>query len=237
MRSESVTNHFPPICLDKGLDYLKKISGSMSSVINDFTKLDEVQMTSFKYPPFVSETMQEYRSGRYSKDSDGFRNFNTAVTAINLLKACARLNLAIYALQGKYKAKELKLEENNPSLSRYMSMIENESSTARNYAENQEMKSLMYATDTDLLKIKEAASDVKDKIHAYSKKYTLADFEENFISTIKYPVYNVCNKFNVETRTITEKTTETGSNILGNIAIFAILTFLLILVGKCATGQ
>ena len=238
MRSESVTNHFPPVGLDKGLDYLKKISGNMSSVISDFTNLDEAQMISFKYPPFVSETMQEYRSGRYSKDSDGFRNFNTAVTAINILKACVRLNFAIYDLRGKYKAKELELAKDDSALGRYLSTIANESSSVtKNYIETQEMKSLAYTTDADFLKIKAAAAEVKDKIHSDSKKYTLSDFEEEFISTIKYPVYNICNKFNVETRTITERATETGSNILGNIIVFALLTLLLILAGKCVTGQ
>jgi hypothetical protein len=238
MRSESVTKYFPPVTLYSGIEYLKRISGSMSSVISEFSKLDEVHMASFKYPPFVSETMQEYRSGRYSKDSDGFRNFNSAVTAINLIKACARLNLAIYALQDKLKSKELELAKDDSPLGRYLSTISNSTSiSTKDYLESQEMKSLMYTTDTDLLKIKDAASDVKDKIHAYSKKYTLADFEENFVSTIKYSAYNICGKFMVETRTITERATDTGSNILGNIVIFAILTFLLILVGKCATGQ
>ena len=194
----------------------------MSSVIRDFSKLNEEQMVAFKYPSFVSELMQEYKDGRYSKDSDSFRNFNSAVTAINLLKACARLNLAIYALRDKYKIEEAIQYQN-----RWINQRSYSIGTQDWYK----------STDEDVLKIKNAAIDARDKIHGYSKKYTIEGFEENFIDTVKYGVYAICRKFMVETRTVTQKAADAGGNVLAKIIVYGLFILLFILVGKCATGQ
>ena len=173
VRSDDVAIHFPLIKFENAMEYLKGVSGPMALVIREFSKLkNEQEIVNFKYPSWVSETIHEYNSGMYSKDSDGFRNFNTAITAINLIKVCAKYNLAILALQDKYKAVEVTL-----------------------YYSRFSRPPLSYGTpnwhlsaDEDVLRIKNAAIAVRDKIHAYSTKYTLQGFEEDFINTFKYAV-------------------------------------------------
>lgn len=233
MRSEEIMDEFPPIKLEKGISYLKEITGPMSSVIREFSELNDEQMVTFKYPEFVSKWMQDYREGKYSRDSDSFRKFNSAVTAINILKACAKLNITIYSLRNKYRDEEDKLASDFPSLSRYQQFL----STQPPLPEKYKRMAYNYTTDADILRIKDAVIDVRDRIHSYSKKNTLDGFDDNFISTIKYGVYSICNKFSIETRTITERATETGGNIIGNIIAFALFVLLFILVGKCTTGQ
>ena len=219
VRSDDVVIHFPLVKFENAMEYLKGISGSIALVILEFSKLkNEQEIVNFKYPSWVSETIDEYNSGMYSKDSDGFRNFNTAITAINLIKVCAKYNLAILALQDKYKAVEATL-----------------------YYSRFSRPPLSYGTpnwhlsaDEDVLRIKNAAIAVRDKIHAYSKKYTLQGFEEDFINTFKYAVYTTCNHFFVNTKTVTEKVTETGGNIIFNTLFFIVLCILFGLVAKCA---
>ena len=219
VRSDDVVIHFPLVKFENAMEYLKGISGSMALVIREFSKLkNEQEIVNFKYPSWVSETIDEYNSGMYSKDSDGFRNFNTAITAINLIKVCAKYNLAILALQDKYKAVEATL-----------------------YYSRFSRPPLSYGTpnwhlsaDEDVLRIKNAAIAVRDKIHAYSKKYTLQGFEEDFINTFKYAVYSTCNRFRVNTKTVTEKVTETGGNIIFNTLFFIVFCALFGLVAKCA---
>ena len=219
VRSDDVVIHFPLVKFENAMEYLKGISGSMALVIREFSKLkNEQEIVNFKYPSWVSETIDEYNRGMYSKDSDGFRNFNTAITAINLIKVCAKYNLAILALQDKYKAVEATL-----------------------YYSRFSRPPLSYGTpnwhlsaDEDVLRIKNAAIAVRDKIHAYSKKYTLQGFEEDFINTFKYAVYTTCNHFFVNTKTVTEKVTETGGNIIFNTLFFIVLCTLFGLVAKCA---
>ncbi len=227
MQSDAVVIHFPPVKFEKGLEYLKGITGSMASVVRDFSALkDEQQMVDFKYPSWVSETMCEYRDGRYSMNSDAFKNFNSAITAINLLKSCAKLNLAIYALRDQYRAKEIEEAKSRPSYPGYNS-----------YSNLFSSPNWSTSTDQDVLRIKNAAIEARDRIHAYSKKHTLPNFEQEFISTVKYTVYDICNRFFVNTKTLTEKATETGSNILGSIVAFVLFCFCFWLVAKCATGQ
>ena len=219
VRSDDVVIHFPLVKFENAMEYLKGISGSMALVIREFSKLkNEQEIVNFKYPSWVSETIDEYNSGMYSKDSDGFRNFNTAITAINLIKVCAKYNLAILALQDKYKAVEATL-----------------------YYSRFSRPPLSYGTpnwhlsaDEDVLRIKNAAIAVRDKIHAYSKNYTLQGFEEDFINTFKYAVYSTCNRFRVNTKTVTEKVTETGGNIIFNTLFFIVFCALFGLVAKCA---
>lgn len=238
MRSDEVFNLFPPINFEKGLKYLKGIEGLMSSVVCEFSELkNEKQMVEYKYPAFVSKVFQEYRDGRYSKDSDSYRNLNSAVTAINILKACANINLAIYALRDKYLAKETELYNKNPALSRYMSFIKNnQSSIVSNSIFTQEKTNLPYSRDADILRIKDAVIYAREKIQSYSKKYTVEGFEEDFINTVKYRVYSLCDIFGVETRTITERTVETSGNILGAIIKIGLYGLIIMLVGKCVTG-
>jgi len=230
MQSDAVVIHFPPVKFEKGLEYLKGITGSMALVVSDFSSLkDEQQMVDFKYPSWVSETMREYRNGRYSMNSDGFKEFNTAITAINLLKSCAKLNLAIYALRDKYKAEEIELAKNSPS-GRYDSSNYFTHSSYANPA-------FQSPSDENVLKIKNAAIEARDKIQAYSKKHTLPNFEQEFISTFKYTVYRICDMFFVNTKTLTEKAADTGGNCLGTIFAIFLFGLLLSLVGKCVASQ
>ena len=219
VRSDDVVIHFPLIKFENAMEYLKGVSGPMALVIREFSKLkNEQEIVNFKYPSWVSETIDEYNRGMYSRDSDVFRNFNTGITAINLIKVCAKYNLAILALQDKYKAVEATL-----------------------YYSRFSRPPLSYGTpnwhlsaDEDVLRIKNAAIAVRDKIHAYSKKYTLQGFEEDFINTFKYAVYSTCNRFRVNTKTVTEKVTETGGNIIFNTLFFIVFCALFWLVAKCA---
>ena len=227
MRSDSVVIHFPPVKFEKGLEYLKGISGSMALVIRDFSALkDEQQMVDFKYPSWVSESMRKYREGKYSMNSDGFKEFNSAITAINLLKSCAKLNLAIYALRDKYREQEIEEAKNRPSYLGYNS-----------YSYSYSTPNWSTSTDDDVLRIKNAAIEARDRIHAYSKRHTMPDFEQGFINTVKFSVYGICDRFFVNTKTLTEKATETGTNILGSIVAFVLFCFCFWLVAKCATGQ
>lgn len=219
MRSEDVVIHFPLVKFENAMEYLKGVSGPMALVVREFSKLkNEQEIVNFKYPSWVSETIDEYNSGMYSKDSDGFRNFNTAITAINLIKVCAKYNLAILALQDKYKAVEATL---------YYSRF---SRPPLSYG----TPNWHLSTDEDVLRIKNAAIAVRDKIHAYSKKYTLQGFEEDFISTFKYTVYSTCNRFRVNTKTVTEEVVDTGGNFICNILFFICFCVLFWLVAKCA---
>ena len=219
MRSDDVVLHFPLVKFENAMEYLKGVSGPMALVVREFSKLkNEQEIVNFKFPSWVSETIHEYNSGMYSKDSDGFRNFNTAITAINLMKLCAKYNLAILALQDKYKAVEATL-----------------------YYSRFSRPPLSYGTpnwhlsaDEDVLRIKNAAIAVRDKIHAYSKKYTLKGFEEDFINTFKYAVYSTCNRFRVNTKTVTEEVVDTGGNFICNILFFICFCVLFWLVAKCA---
>ena len=219
MRSEDVVIHFPLVKFENAMEYLKGVSGPMALVVREFSKLkNEQEIVNFKFPSWVSETINEYNSGMYSKDSDGFRNFNTAITAINFIKLCAKYNLAILALQDKYKAVEVTL---------YYSRF---SRPPLSYG----TPNWHLSTDEDVLRIKNTAIAVRDKIHAYSKKYTLQGFEEDFINTFKYAVYSTCNRFRVNTKTVTEKVTDTGGNIIFNTLFFIVLCALFGLVAKCA---
>lgn len=219
VRSDDVVIHFPLVKFENAMEYLKGVSGSIASVVHEFVKLkNEQEIVNFKFPSWVSETIHEYNSGMYSKDSDGFRNFNTAITAINLIKVCAKYNLAILALQDKYKAVEATL---------YYSRF---SRPPLSYG----TPNWHLSTDEDVLRVKNAAIGVRDKIHAYSKKYTLQGFEEDFINTFKNAVYTTCNHFFVNTKTVTEKVTETGGNIIFNTLFFIVFCVLLGLVAKCA---
>ena len=219
VRSDAVVIHFPLVKFENAMEYLKGISCSIALVVREFLKLkNEEEIVNFKFPSWVSETINEYNSGMYSKDSDGFRNFNTAITAINFIKLCAKYNLAILALQDKYKAVEATL-----------------------YYSRFSRPPLSYGTpnwhlsaDEDVLRIKNAAIAVRDKIHAYSKKYTLQGFEEDFINTFKYAVYSTCNRFRVNTKTVTEEVVDTGGNFICNILFFICFCVLFWLVAKCA---
>ena len=225
MRSDTVIIHFPPVKFQKGLEYLKGITGPMTSVIRDFSALkDEQQMANFKNPSWVSDKMREYREDRDSMNTNEFKNFNSATTAIYLLKSCAKLNLAIYALRDKYRKEEIEMAKNKYNLA-------NDTYSYWNYNPNWAI-----STDEDVLRIRNAAVKAMDMIQSYSKKHTLPNFEQDFINTIKYSVYGICHRFSVETRTLTEKATETGGTILGSIVAFVFICFSFWLFAKCATS-
>ena len=218
MTSDHILISFPPINFERALTYLKNMSGPLSSLIDDFSNLSEEQMASYNYPPYVSRMKTDYLNDKFGKDSAGFKSFNSAILAINLLKACAKLNLAIYTLRDKYKAMELQSNRGYVGVSYY--------STPAWYN----------STDEDVLRIKNSAIAVRDQLHGYSKKYTVDGFEENFINTIKYSVYSICDKFFVDTKTVTEKATEAGANVAGTIMAIVIFCSLFWLVAKCATS-
>ena len=175
-------------------------------------------MVSYSFPKYVSERKERILNSRYGKDSADFKDFNTVVTAIIIMKSCAKLNQAIYALRDKC----IESESKRP---RYSSSYDSYSYT-----------SWYNSTDENVLKIKNAAILVRDNIHNYSKKYTVEGFEEEFVNKIKYSVYAICNKFFVETRTLTERATDTGASIIGYIVAFIIFCFLFWIIVQCACG-
>ena len=75
MRSDDVVFNVPLVKFENAMEYLKGVSGPMALVVREFVKLkNEQEIMNFKFPSWVSETIHEYNSGMYSKDSDGFRN-------------------------------------------------------------------------------------------------------------------------------------------------------------------
>ncbi|WP_111897396.1 hypothetical protein [Pseudoprevotella muciniphila] len=199
--------------MDKALVYLQGLTG-FNDLVDSFSKMNDKQRADFKYPSYVSETMNKFKSGdrRYNKNSDYYRNLNTIVTAINILKACANLNMAIISMSDKYKTKNI----------------------SYHYLYAQSFSS--YANE-DVLRIKKAAIEAKNRINCFSKKYTIQGFEESCINTVKYGVYAICNKFMVETRTITQRTTEVGTNIIMSIIGFVVFCLAFWVLAKCASGH
>lgn len=236
MRSENVFYYFPPIKFEEPLAALNKLTNSLSTVVKEFSELPEEEKASFTYPQSVAEMKRDYMDSPNGKNSESFKNFNTVIAAINILKSCARVNMAIYALRDKCIAKENVLGDSQ-SLTRYMSRTENLSSDVRSVIHKSEISSLPYSNDPEIIRVKNTAIETRDMIHGYNSKYTVIGFEEVFISTVKYQLYDICKKFKVETRTVTERVSEAGGNAVAYILLFGILVFLLILVGKCATGQ
>lgn len=225
MFSDQILITFPPIEFDKPLAFLKNMSCSLNSLIDEFSTLSMEEIASYEIPSYVSEIKENYLNSIDGKKSNGYKEFNTVITAIGLLKSCAQINMAIYALRNKYLlAEELynkqsykKYGYNNP-FTGYLNV------------------SWHNSTDENVIRIKNAAIETRDKIHGFSKKYTVEGFEENFINTFKYRVYGICDKFYISTQTLTEKTVESGSNILVSIITFALFCLLFGLVAKCATG-
>lgn len=217
MRSDQVTVLFPPIKLEEPLAYLRNLR--YSYLISDFFNMSEVEMAAYTPPSSLATTRNWIESGRYGKDSADYKDFNTFATALSMIRYCAKINIAIYALRDKYRAEE----SNRP---RY------------NYISDSQIG--MYwkdTTDKDALKIKSAANAAKESIHFYSKKYTTDDFEEKFVNKIKYSVYAICNVFGVETRTMTERATDTGANMMGGIIAFVFFCLAFALLAKCASGN
>ena len=218
MRSDEILIHFPPIKLEEPLAYLKNLPyNSIYDVIIKFSNLSEEEMANYSFPEKVSNIKKDFLDSRYGKDSYGYKDFNTAVTAIILIKACAKINMAIYALRDKYAALEAKYP------SRYSSL---------DFTYPVWYKS----TDEDVIKIKNLATNAKNGINNYSKKYTLDGFEENFINTFKYKVFSICERFFVETRTITQQATDAGENILIYVVGFILFVAVFYLMAKCACG-
>lgn len=216
MTSYQVTSVFPPIELEKPMAYLSNLR--YSTLIPDFFKLSDVEIVSYTSPPEYKRILES------SNSSNSSRDFNTLVTAKSFILLCAKVNVAIYSLKEKYLAKESKYSALvDPSIVFRSSMLPKE-----NWA---------YTTDEDVLKIKRAVIVLKDYIQNYSRKKVADDFENNFINTFKYQVYDLCRTFGVDTRTIKEKASDTGTDIFANIILYGILFFLFILVAKCATGS
>ncbi len=163
-------------------------------------------------------------NSREGKESKSFKEYNTVITAINLLKSCAKINVAIYALQNKYRAEENRNHYrltgvNNDLGTRFNSQVWNSSN------------------EEEVLQLKNSATEARDRIHSYSKKYTVDGFETGFINTIKYSVYDICRRFYVETKTMSDKAEEAGSNCLGLIVSFAILILIFWVLTKIFVKQ
>ena len=220
MKSDQVIIIFPPIKLEDLLTYLRNLR--YSYLISDFFNLNEFEMAEYKTPSSLSETKNRIENRRYGKDSADFKDYNTFATAFNMIKACAKLNVAIYAMKEKYYKEEMQ----RPHYSSYSNF--NDSLIGRYWGNT---------TDEDALRIKSAANAIKEKIHYYSKKYTVDDFEEKFVNKFKYSVYSICKLFDVETRTLTERATDTGTNILFHVIAFVLFCLLFAFVAKCATGN
>lgn len=218
MKSQQVTIVFPPIPLEKPIDYLRKLH--YSNLIPDFFTLDESGMAAYETPSCFDTTRQGILDGRYGKESADYKNYNTFATAFYLIRACAKINVAIYALKEKYRTEEKRLPYNITDSFSYSIIGEIWDNT----------------TDEDALRIKSAAVDAKNRIQTYSPKYTSEDFEEGFINLLKYPVYEICHKFGVDTRTLTQKSCDLGANVLFNIISFAIFCLAFGLLAKCATS-
>lgn len=232
MRSDEILTHFTPIKFEDAKAYLNNMKGCLGSLCREFAQLPEEEMANYKYPDYVSHLRTEIENSRHGRYSADYKYYNTAVTAINLLRNCAQINMAIHAFLEKYKAQEIELAEKNPTLSRYQDYLNNQSSFPEKYTRIDWHNS----TDESVLKIKNAAIQARDQIHGYSKKYTIDGFEEDFINTIKYKVYSICDKFMVNTKTIGEKATDTGASAIGGILHFALLLLLFFLVAKCASN-
>ena len=219
MKSNQVTIIFPPIKLEELLTYLHNLR--YSYLISDFFKLSVDEMAEYKTPSSFAYTKERIENSRYGRDSADFKDYNTFATAFGFVRSCAKLNVAIHGLKEKYRAEEI-------ARARYLPYY-NDRDSLTNYWAN--------TTDECALKIKSAANIIKKGIHSYSKKYTLEDFEEKFINKFKYSVYVICHNFGIETRTLTEKAADTGSNILLNIIAFALFCLVFSFVAKCATGN
>lgn len=215
MNSSDVSIAFKPIDLNESLHYLEAFGGSgLSSVVQDFVQLSEEEMVNYKYPDYVYEIREEIIDSYYGKNSDRYIRFNTILTAISLIKSCAQINIAIYDLINKCEEQEKIF------------------GTAHTYGPIYWFAS----KDEDVIRIKKAAIATRDKIHGYSKKYTVDDFEEKFIDKIKYQVYVINDRFLVDTRTIGQKTQDFGIEVFGRVILYGLFFLLFFIVAKCMSG-
>lgn len=215
MNSSVVSSAFKPIDLKKSLQYLEEFEISeLYSVIQGFVQLTEEEMANYKYPDSITRIRKEIIDSYYGKDSDRYKRFNTILTAIGIIKSCAQINIAIYFLINKCEEQE-QIFGNCYSYSPiYWFGSKNE----------------------DVLRIKNAAIAARDKIHEYSKKYTIDGFGENFINSIKHQVYAINEKFLVDTRTIGQKTKDFSTDVFGKIILYWLFLLLFFIIAKCITG-
>lgn len=224
MRSNDVFINFPLIKLEKPLSYLRDLKYSF--LISNFFTLTEGEMATYDYPTSISRLREQLNNSRYLDSAYHDKDFNSFVTALGLVKACANINVAINSLYLKSKEKELEL----------IKMI---GVYCYNNSYNNHYYDSCYfdKNDEDIIKIKIAANEVKERIHGYSKKYTIEGFEDNFINSIKYQVYTICDRFHIETRSITERATEKGIDIITWIVLFVLFCVFFSFIAKCATGN
>lgn len=217
MLSDDILIHFKPIDLTEAIAYLNDLPyTNIYDVKYKFSKLSEEDMANFVYPASVHNERERLENSYYGKESADFKTFNTIITTINLIKACAKINVAIYNLQAKYRK-----FERQSGINSYTPFS---------------TPSWASSTDEDVLKIKNAAINARDRIHGYSKKYTIEGFEQKFIDKIKWSVYVINNTFRVDTRTIGEKAEDASANVIGVVVGFGILVLVFFLMSKCATS-
>ena len=217
MYSDEILIYFKPIDLKGVFQYLEDFPYSdISIVARDFVKMSEDEIANYRFPDFVFSIREDILDSRYGKDSERYKRFNTIITAINLIKSCVQINQAIYKLQNKYKKQELLWGR---ELSSYSSPTV-----------------WFNSTDEDVLRIKNAAIDARDKINSFSKKYTVEGFEKGFIDKIKYNVYAINSTFMIDTRTIGKKAEDFSIEVFGRIILYGLLFLIFFLVAKCATG-
>lgn len=221
MTSDDILTHFKIIDLNDALGYLSNTNlmySGLYDVIQLFVSLTEEQMANYTTPRKVGERKEQIIE-RYGKGSNDYKQFNTVVTAIGMIVRCAQINESIRALHAKYKQKEDKYKYRFDS--RYDSITYDWSKS----------------TDPDAMKIKDAAITARNKIHGYSKRYTIDGFEEGFVDKIKMGVYNVCGKFSVDTQTVESKIEDFSIDAVIKIVGYGLMFLAFFLVAKCAMNN
>lgn len=183
------------IQLEKPIEYLNNKSILYPSLIYEFTGLSEEQMASFKFPGYVSEQRKRILNSRYGKDSYDYKDFYTATTAITILIRCARINQAIHDLCSQYRRK---LSYNTYSLESY-------------FPSNCEKA----------IYLKNTIVELRDWLNCYNKKYTVDDFENDFISHINFGVRSLCYTLLIDTESPMKLKAERAiNNSLGCMVFF-----------------
>ena len=221
MNSNDILRQFRIIELKDAISYLtdsRLLYSGLYGVVQQFVALPEDQMSCYKFPRVVGERKQEIID-HYGKNSDDYKQFNTVLTGISLIVCCAQINQAIRALYSKYKQKEDKY--------RFTS----------SYSSYYNVPNWSLSKDPDVLSIKYTAITARDEIHGYSRKYTVDDFEKDFIDKVKIGVYDICFVFSIDTQSLGEKIEDASWNIGAGVVVYGIIFLLFFLMATCAINH
>lgn len=223
MTSNDILFHFNIIDLKDAINYLSNsglLTSGLYDIVQHFIVLTEEQMSNYCFPNKVSQRKIQIVE-RYGKNSDDYKKFNTMVTAIAMIVRCAQVNEAIRKLYLQYKQRE----DEYPYLK-----IQSKGYNELYYNWNS-------SQDADVQNIKDAAITARDEFHAYSKKYTIEGFDDNFVNKLRLGVYNICSKFYVDTHTTEEKIENFAIGAVENVIGFALMLLMFFLVAKCAISN